>query len=292
MAPHKKTPIVIGVGDVVNRSRAIEDAVEPLVLMLQATKDALADTSLSYEKSSQLQSGIDSVDVIRSWTWPYPDLPGLLSERLGTKPKRKHYSEHGGNQSGFLFDAAARRISKGESKVCLLAGGEALASCTYICHFNKTVVSSLTAPVSACAAAKILPPPDWTPLSEEVNTIFSPTTRELKPSALPGAWTPERSHSDRVDLGATHSIGNPIHVYPLYENGFRAHRKQSVADNHAESAKLYAEFAKVAEGNTYAWAHGQKTETEESIGTVTKRNRMICHPCLTPSHGSQVRILT
>jgi len=42
---------------------------------------------------------------------------------------------------------------------------------------------------------------------------------------------------------------------------------------------LYAEFAKVAEQNPLAWNYG-KAETEETIGTVTKRNRMICFPCI------------
>lgn len=133
--------------------------------------------------------------------------------------------------------------------------------------------------VSACAAAKRLPPPGWTPLSEEVNTVFSPTTRELKPSALPGKWTPPRSGSNKIDLGATHSIGNPIQAYPLFENSFRAHRNQSYAENDAESAEMYAEFAKVAEKNPYAWSYGSPAETKESISKVTKRNRMICLPC-------------
>ena len=80
-------------------------------------------------------------------------------------------------------------------------------------------------------------------------------------------------------IGAKHAIGNPIHIYPLYENSFRAHRNQSLKDNHAESAQLYADFARVAAENPRAWNHGAPAETAESIATVTKRNRMICLPC-------------
>jgi hypothetical protein len=69
---------------------------------------------------------------VKTWTWPYPDLPGLIAERLGIDPARKHYTDHGGNQPGLLFDEAARRISKGETKVAVLTGGEALASCTFL----------------------------------------------------------------------------------------------------------------------------------------------------------------
>lgn len=82
-----------------------------------------------------------------------------------------------------------------------------------------------------------------------------------------------------IDVGTLHSIGLPIHIYPLYENGFRAHRGQSVQDNHLESAKLYADFAKVAEKNPLAWNFGKPAASEEEIRTVQSRNRMICFPC-------------
>ncbi|KAM0693083.1 hypothetical protein Q7P36_007640 [Cladosporium allicinum] len=232
------TPVVIGVGDFINRSKKVEDAVEPLQLMLSAIDVALEDTGLSESSIRNLRAAVDSLDVVRTWTWPYPDLPGLIAERLGIDPVRKHYTDHGGNQPGLLFDEAARRISKGETKVAVLTGGEALASST-----------------------KQLPPPGWTPTKDSVNEVFSPTTRELKP-----------------DLGATHHIGNPIQIYPLYENGLRAARGQSVIDNHKESAALYGEFAKVAEHNPYAWNYGSPAQSAEDIGTPSKKNRMICHP--------------
>ncbi|KAK1008516.1 hypothetical protein LTR91_002435 [Friedmanniomyces endolithicus] len=268
MSIRRQTPIVVGVGDIVNRSRRIEDAVEPVELMLGAIESAVRDTGLAPAAATALQAEIDSLDVIKCWTWPYPDLPGLIAQRLAIKPLRKYQSSHGGNQPGLLFDEAARRISKGESTVALLTGGEALASWYRLMNA-----------VSACAAAKRLPPPNWTSLAEEVTTVFSPTTRELSASALPGKWTASRSDADGVDLGATHNIGAPIQVYPLFEAGFRAYRGQSVQDNNAESAQLYADFANVAEANDYAWSHGNKTEPAQSIGTVTKKNRMICTPC-------------
>lgn len=76
-------------------------------------------------------------------------------------------------------------------------------------------------------------------------------------------------------------IGNPIQVYPLYENSLRAHRNQSFADNHKESVQMYGEFAEVARKNPYAWNYELKV-SEEDIATVSKRNRMICLPCEYP----------
>lgn len=138
--------------------------------------------------------------------------------------------------------------------------------------------------MSACAAARKLPPPGWTKLDEDVTSVFSPTTRQLKPGALPGAWMSPREETSNIaeDLGATHGIGNPIQVYPLYENALRAYQNHSIAENHAESVAMYKDFADVAEKNQYAWSSGQHFE-EADIGTISSKNRMICFPCMHPA---------
>ena len=130
MVPDAHTPIIIGVGDVKNRSLKVDDAIEPMQLMLQAITRALEDSTTSLSHVEEVKSSIDSISVVASWTWPYADLPGLLAEKLGVRPRYKIYSEHGGNQPIKLVDEAARRISRGECKVAVVAGGEALASCT------------------------------------------------------------------------------------------------------------------------------------------------------------------
>jgi len=122
-------PVVVGVADVKNASVKVADAVEPMQLMRQAIRAAAEDSGSS---SQNLISSIDSLAIVRTWTWPYADLPSLLSEKLGINPKYKHYTEHGGNQPGKIFDDAARRIARGESKVAVVTGGEALASRAYI----------------------------------------------------------------------------------------------------------------------------------------------------------------
>lgn len=105
-----------------------------------------------------------------------------------------------------------------------------------------------------------MPPPGWTKLDKPYNPVFD----------LSRLGT---------TIGGKHSIGLPVHVYPLYENAYRAHRGQSIEENNRDSAKLYAEFARVAERNPVAWAYGERAVTEEEIGTVSQRNRMICYPC-------------
>jgi acetyl-CoA acetyltransferase len=123
------TPVVIGVGDVINRSLRIEDSIEPLELMYEAIRHALNDTGIAGQNQLDLQSAIDSIEAVSTWTWPYKDLPGLLANKLGVKARHTATSPHGGNQPAKLFDEAARRISLGETKVAVVVGGEALASC-------------------------------------------------------------------------------------------------------------------------------------------------------------------
>lgn len=125
------TPVIVGVADVKNRSTKVEDAKEPAQLMLEAINLAIQDANPSFATAQQLKSSVDSVDVVHTWTWPYADLPGLLSEKLGAQPRHKHYTEIGGNQPAKLLDETAIRISSGESNVAVITGGEALASCGF-----------------------------------------------------------------------------------------------------------------------------------------------------------------
>lgn len=121
-------PIIIGVGDV--RNKSTQNSIEPVDLMLEAIKLSLVDCNLSPSRSQSLQSDIDSIDVVACSTWPYHDLPGLLSERLGVDAKHKHYTPTMGNQPVKLLNDMARRIVTGESTVALMTGGETLASRT------------------------------------------------------------------------------------------------------------------------------------------------------------------
>lgn len=70
-----------------------------------------------------------------------------------------------------------------------------------------------------------------------------------------------------------------MQVYPLYENGLRAHLGQTIEENHCQSAKMYGNYASVAANNPIAWNYGKEPHTKASIGTITARNRMICFPC-------------
>lgn len=128
----------------------MEDAIEPLQLMIMAIQSAIKDTELPASAVAKLQSAIDSIDVVASWTWPC-DYPRLIAERLQVAGKalHTHMSEHGGNEACHLLDEAARRISMGENTVAVVTGGEALAS--RMCPQLSSTGTSLPMGTTACA---------------------------------------------------------------------------------------------------------------------------------------------
>lgn len=152
-----ETPIIIGLSDIKNNHPTTPSTLpthtkEPLDLIHSAILGAIADaTAQDAEAGEKLKAQIDSIDVVRTWTWPYEDLPGLLGGRLGVvqgdgkeKDGKVHlkYSEHGGDKPGVLLDDAARRLARGEARVAVVCGGEALGSCKF-CLVSICVMSNL-----------------------------------------------------------------------------------------------------------------------------------------------------
>lgn len=125
-------PIIVGVGDVRNRSNKPEDAIEPSQMIIKAIRNAVADTGLGGAAEKQLLKDADSLRIIPPWTWVYNDLCSTIADGLGIAPKHKEMPTHGGNQPALQCDEAARAISNRQSKVAILTGGEAMASCEYL----------------------------------------------------------------------------------------------------------------------------------------------------------------
>ncbi|GKU07933.1 hypothetical protein FLAG1_10956 [Fusarium langsethiae] len=207
-----------------------------------------AELILSAIRDASQDSGIDvieqldSISVVPPWSWNYDNLPKLLAQKLGIQPSHLELASHGGNTPALLCDKSAARVTSGKSKIAVVTGGEALAS------------------LFACQKAGRATPPGW--------TAVDPNAKRYSPgdtSIMKGA-------------GAKHSIGNPIQVYPLYENAYRKQNQQSYIENHHESAALYTQFDKVACRHPNSWRAGETPRNLEDIKTVSKMNRMICTP--------------
>ncbi|EGX91593.1 acetyl-CoA acetyltransferase [Cordyceps militaris CM01] len=242
MSPSRAVPILVGVGDVRNKSSKPEDALEPSKMMTRAIRNALEDTGLDAAAQKQVLNETDSLRIIPTWTWAYNDLLSTVAEDLGIKPTTKEMPTHGGNQPALQCDEAARAIANRQSKVAILTGGEAMAS------------------LAGCQKAGQMPPPGWVEPDPDGKSV------SMDMSILGDG------------AGPRHSVGLPIHVYPLYEIGRRARLRQTAQQNNQESATMYAAFDEIGSKNEYSWNYGEKIKTAEFIGSITKRNRIICEP--------------
>ena len=117
--PAERTPVIIGIGEVLDRAADPAAALEPLALMEAAVRAADADAGGSF------LSRIDSLDVINLVSWRYDRVAARLAQRLGIVPPRAVYGIVGGETPTTKIHEAALRIMNGNSMVAVVTGGEA-----------------------------------------------------------------------------------------------------------------------------------------------------------------------
>lgn len=117
-------PVIVGVGEIVDRPKDIADGLEPLALLEQAVRRAEADSG------AKLLGELGSLDVVNFLSWRYRDPEKLLAERLGAKPAHCYYGPVGGESPIRYLHEAAKRIARGECSVAAVAGAEAQSTAT------------------------------------------------------------------------------------------------------------------------------------------------------------------
>src|SRR5216110_469599 len=124
LVPDDRIPVIVGVGEIVDRPKEISKGLEPLVLLEQALKRAEADSG------SKLLGEIQSLDIVNFLSWRYRDPEIQLSDRLGIKPKHAYYGPVGGESPIRYLHQAAQRIARGECSVAAVCGAEAQSTAT------------------------------------------------------------------------------------------------------------------------------------------------------------------
>lgn len=114
-----RTPVIVGTGEITQRSKNLNEVLEPLTLMEAALRAAQTDAGVP------LLEKLDSLDVIQEFSWPYLDAPTQLAGRIGVHPKRSNYGPVGGETPVMFIHEAALRIWRGESEVAAVTGAEA-----------------------------------------------------------------------------------------------------------------------------------------------------------------------
>jgi acetyl-CoA C-acetyltransferase len=119
-----RIPVIVGVGEIVDRPKEIAKGLEPLALLEQALKRAEADSG------GRLLGEIQSLDVVNFLSWRYRDPEKQLSDRLGIKPTHAYYGPVGGESPIRYLHEAAQRIARGECSVAAVCGAEAQSTAT------------------------------------------------------------------------------------------------------------------------------------------------------------------
>ncbi|SHH04462.1 acetyl-CoA C-acetyltransferase [Jatrophihabitans endophyticus] len=117
--------VVIGVGQLRhNRDRTVDDAREPMDLLLTAAHRCAADAGLDPAVLREL----DLLDVVQIVSWNYHDAAAAAAHRLGATNAVTSTSGVGGHQPVARLLDLARRLGDGEGGLALLAGAEAQSS--------------------------------------------------------------------------------------------------------------------------------------------------------------------
>lgn len=115
-----RIPVIIGIGEYVDRPAVPEQGLEPLALIEQAARRAEADAG------GRWLHRLDTLRVVQQISWPYRDLPALLARRLRARTAEPIYGPVGGEAPLRMLVEAAEEIAAGDAEVAMLCGGEAL----------------------------------------------------------------------------------------------------------------------------------------------------------------------
>ncbi|MFB6462182.1 acetyl-CoA acetyltransferase [Bradyrhizobium tunisiense] len=119
-----RIPVIVGVGEIVDRPKEITEGLEPLDLLEQALRRAEADAG------AKLLCQVQSLDVVNFLSWRYRDPEQLLAQRLGISPAHCYYGPVGGESPIRYIHEAAKRIARGECTVAAVCGAEAQSTAT------------------------------------------------------------------------------------------------------------------------------------------------------------------
>ncbi|SCB08758.1 acetyl-CoA C-acetyltransferase [Bradyrhizobium yuanmingense] len=122
--PEDRIPVIVGIGEIVDRPKEIAEGLEPLDLLEQALRRAEQDAG------AKLLGEVQSLDVVNFLSWRYRDPEQLLAQRLGISPAHCYYGPVGGESPIRYIHEAAKRIARGECSVAAVCGAEAQSSAT------------------------------------------------------------------------------------------------------------------------------------------------------------------
>ena len=248
MSIHPRTPVLIGVGQVVRHwdGADAETAPSPQSLNLEAAHAALADSGAAEAVAGSIDVLVvvrTNADSLAGTKHPHgrcANPPATLAADLGLNVRRAVHSTVGGDQPQALVNEFAQAVFAGEARTVLLSGAEAAAA------------------VKTAARARIRL--DW---SRSVD-----------------AGMEDRGLGKRLlsEYEIANGLGMPTQTYPAFENALRVrlgHGPQAHLDMMSE---LWAAFSEVAAQNPYS--QFPVARSAEFLKTPSKENYKVAEPYL------------
>ena len=122
MTLDRRTPVLVGVGQFIQRPADLHDALEPVAMMEEAVRRAAEDAG-----TPGLAGRADLVVAVKG-AWSYSDPGRLIADRFGATNARTAVTTDGGNTPQMLVNALARRIAAGDLDVAVVVGAEGIWS--------------------------------------------------------------------------------------------------------------------------------------------------------------------
>lgn len=111
------TPVIVGVAQLKNRISDLDETIEPVEMMLAASRQAEDDAGV------KLLDKVQSVRVIRG-LWPYENPARYIAESIGASNAQTLGTLFGGNYNQVVVNATAASILAGELDLALITGAE------------------------------------------------------------------------------------------------------------------------------------------------------------------------
>ncbi len=221
--------VLVGAGQVRNKPGLDGpfDPLEPARLMATALERAIDDAGVP-----ALREEADFIGTVAPIGWSYSDTPGVVARFLGAKPDEGLEPPAGGDSPCALLNSVANRIERGEIRIALLTGAEALSSRR---RARKQGIEL-----------------DWTPADRSKNILAG-----------------QRPFANAIEM--RHGLVAPIHAYPLFENALRAAAGRSIEEHQEFVSRFMARYSEVAARNPFSWFPGPRTAEQIRTVSETNR---------------------
>ncbi|MBO0852632.1 MAG: acetyl-CoA acetyltransferase [Nocardia sp.] len=244
MMVDSRTPVIVGVGQVVDRVDTPDyRAMSSVDLAAAAAAAALEDCGAPRAGAAvELIAGVRQFEIsapVRAPLGKSDNYPRSVALRLGIEPARAVLEVVGGQGPQKLITEFAGEIAAGRMESALITGSDAISTERYWAGRDDK--------------------PDFT---------------EVVGGQLDDRGFGYESFVDENLI--RHSVMGAPTQYALLENARRARLGLSPADYRLRMGELFAPFTSVAAKNPLAAVPAERTATE--LATITERNRMICDP--------------